>query len=648
MIARASATWRDNLYDELVIDNFAGGGGAGLGIELALGRPTDHAINHDAEAIAMHRVNHPGTEHWHSDVWEVDPLEVTQGRPVGLGWFSPDCTYHSKARGGKPIRDQGRKVRALAWVVLRWAGVVRPRVIMLENVEEFADWGPLTRSGKRCRRRRGLTFKKFVKQLRGLGYAVEWRELRACDYGAPTIRKRLFLIARCDGQPIIWPEPTHRPRTEDDGKDRQHWGFYEPGDPGYGFYGEPEDPDELERERAEHERKYRDGETNSVNTGDEGGATSAGQRFSDRTDAQRTGDDQGPVLGRGQHNRKGSRGGRTDATRRRAGAAALRELNPYRTAAECIDWSIPCPSIFERKRPLADNTLKRIAAGIKRYVLDSPRPFLVSIANYGGWGAPAHDINKPLSTVTANPKGGHHAVCVPTLVQTGYGERPRKGNRKGQAPRVPGLDKPLGTVVAGGAKHALVAAFMAKHYGGMVGCPIDRPAPTQTCRGTQNQVVAVHMLNQKGSRQSIRSANEPLSTVCASTTHAGLVAALLVKYYGSETGGYAVDEPLHTIPTRDRYGLVSVEIDGETYVITDIGMRMLQPRELYRAQGFSDDYVIDYGLDEQGERMDFTKTAQVKMCGNSVSPPCAEALVRANVAERFSTLGNLAAVGGAR
>lgn len=346
-------------------------------------------------------------------------------------------------------------------------------------------------------------------------------------------------------------------------------------------------------------------------------------------------------------------------------------MNPYRTAAECIDWSIPCPSIFERKRPLADNTLRRIAAGIQRYVLDSADPFIISIANYGG-GVSARSVGDPLSTVTANPKGGHHAVCTPTLVnvanskttgrgpntwdmrdplrtvtaspgfavisptlvQTGYGER------KGQAPRVPGLEKPLGTVVAGGSKHALVSAFMAKHYGGMVGCPIDTPAPTQTTRGTQNQVVAAHLthLYTSNTRGGAGDLTEPIKTVTAGGNHAGLVAALLVKYYGTATG-QQVDEPLHAVTTKHRYGLVTVELDGEPYVITDIGMRMLQPRELYRAQGFGDDYIIERGIDRDGEVIGLTKTAQVRMCGNSVCPPAAEALVRANVSE-------VAAIGG--
>ena len=356
MICRASSKFRDGLFDGLIVDNFAGGGGAGLGIEQAVGRPVDYAINHNPKALAMHRVNHPGTTHLHSDVWEVDPRDVAQGRPIDLAWFSPDCKHFSKAKGGRPVSP---RVRGLAWVVIRWAELVRPRMIMLENVEEFKTWGPLTADGMPCPKAKGETFRGWVGKLRDRGYDVQWRELRACDYGVPTIRKRLFLVARCDGQPIVWPKPTH---------------------------------------------------------------------------------------GKG--------------------------LLPYTTAADCIDWSNPCPSIFERKRPLADNTLKRIATGISRYVLKDANPFIVTIAHYNGRNT-AHDINRPLTTITSNPKGGAHALCVPTLVQTGYGER------AGQAPRVPGLPKPLGTIVASG-KHALVTAFLAKHYTGVVGHGVEQPIGTIT------------------------------------------------------------------------------------------------------------------------------------------------------------------------
>jgi DNA (cytosine-5)-methyltransferase 1 len=430
------------LADALIIDSFAGGGGASLGIELALGRSPDVAINHDPEAIAMHSENHPGTRHYCESVWDVDPIAATDGRPVGLAWFSPDCKHFSKAKGSKP-RDQ--KVRGLAWIAIRWAKAVRPRVLILENVEEFQDWGPLLADGTPCPVRKGLTFRRWVRQLQLAGYVVESRELRACDYGAPTIRKRLFVIARCDGEPIVWPEPTHGP-------------------------------------------------------------------------------------------------GRL----------------PYRIAAECIDWSLDCPSIFTRTRPLAANTLRRIARGIDRFILNADAPFIVP---------------------------GSSPPMLPTLIQTGYGERP------GQSPRVPGLDKPMGTIVAGGVKHALVAAFLAKHYGGneTPGSSLATPFGTVTCKD-----------------------------------HHALVRAFLVSYFGASTGS-PLTEPARTVTTRDRFGLVTVANDNQQ--IADIGMRMLAPRELFRAQGFPDRYRIDSA---GGQAL--TKTAQVRMAGNSVCPPIAAALVSANCA----------------
>ncbi len=450
---------------ELVVDNFAGGGGASTGIEQALGRPVDIAVNHDPEAIAMHTINHPQTKHFCESVFKVDPEEITGNRPVGLAWFSPDCTHHSKAKGGAP---RSPRVRGLAWVVIRWARRVKPRVIMLENVEEFADWGPLCDEGRPIKEKAGSTFRLWLNQLRRFGYQVEYRQLRACDYGAPTTRRRLFVIARRDGLPIVWPEPTHGP-------------------------------------------------------------------------------------------------GRL----------------PYRTAAECIDWSLPTPSIFERARPLADATLRRIAHGVMRYVVDAAEPFIVPLRGTSSAHTSTHATTAPLSTISAG--GNHHALVAPTLVQTGYGERP------GQAPRVPGLDKPLGTIVAGGQKHALVAAFLAKHYTGVVGQDLRRPIGTVT-----------------------------------TVDHHSLVRAFLVAYYGSEKDGARLSDPMRTVPTRDRFGLVTVH--GQQYRIADIGMRMLQPRELYRAQGFPEDYVIEF--EHRGRPL--SKAAQVRMCGNSVCPPIAAALVRAN------------------
>lgn len=428
----------------LIVDLFAGGGGASCGIEVALGRSVDIAVNHDAEAVSLHQANHPNTLHFVSDVFEVDPRAVCGDRPVGLLWASPDCTYHSKARGGKPHRDRNkaRRRRGLAGVVVRWAASVRPAVIALENVEEFQHWGPLLPDGTPCPARRGRSFRRWVAQLRNIGYAVEWRELRACDYGAPTIRKRLFVIARCDGQPIIWPRPTH-------GK-----------------------PCEL------------------------------------------------PFGG----------------------------VKPWRSAAECIDWSIPVPSIFDRAKPLAAATLERIAAGVKRYVIEAEQPYFVTYAQQGGGNRSAE---LPLHTVTASTKD----------------------------------------------QNCLVAAFLAKHYTGVIGSDL----------------------------------REPIGTI-TSIDHHSLVSAFLAVYYGSERDGQSLADPMRTIPTRDRFGLVTLR--GELHRIADIGMRMLQPRELYRAQGFPDSYIIDRGSD--GRQL--SKASQVRMCGNSVCPPIAAAIVRANVRQQAEAL----------
>lgn len=504
------------LPDELIVDNFAGGGGASIGIELGIGRSVDVAINHDDEAIAMHRANHPDTVHYTEDVWKVDPHKVTGGQPVGLAWFSPDCKHFSKAKGCRPV---SKKIRGLAWVVVRWARRVRPRVIMLENVEEFQDWGPVSEDGIPCKERKGQTFQVFISQLERYGYRVEWRQLRACDYGAPTIRKRLFLVARRDGLPIEWPEPTH-------------------GDPN-------------------------------------------------------------------------------------SGAVKAGKLAPWRTAAECIDWSIPCPSIFERKRPLAENTMKRIARGIQRFVLDDPEPFIVRIGQTG-WGGDGmqYRATDPLTTVTSKAE---HCLAAPYFV-------PRHGEREGQEPRCRSTEAPLPTVTATANGASLIAAFMAQHNTGMVGHRAGKPVSTLTGRGTQQQIVAAHLQRQFGNSIG-GSASQPAGTVTAGGGgKSALVAALMAPYYGSGSGltGRDMRDPSPTVTSNDRLQLVTVTIDGETYVLADIGMRMLQPAELYRAQGSPAEYVHDHGLDADGNQVNLTKTAQVRMCGNSVCPPLATALVRAN------------------
>ncbi|MBU4317131.1 MAG: DNA cytosine methyltransferase [Proteobacteria bacterium] len=493
--------------NEIIIDLFAGGGGASEGIRWALGRDPEVAINHDPVAIAMHRVNHPGTWHLTTDIWAVPPRWASRNKPVGLLWASPDCKHFSKAKGSAPIRS--KEIRSLAWVVEKWAREARPRVIILENVEEFTTWGPLNSEGNIIKAHSGDTFRAFVKRLQRLGYRVEHRILKACDFGAPTIRKRLFMIARCDGQPITWPEPSHGPG-----------------------------------------------------------------------------------------------------------------LIPYRTAAEIIDWSLPCPSIFDRKKPLAENTLRRIAEGIRRYVIEAAEPFIVTyygskkLGDFRGSG-----MNVPLRTQTTENRFG---LVVPHIQR-----------QFGQGIGTP-IDEPIGTVTAGGmGKSALVSAFLAKHYTGVVGQKLNVPIGTVTSVD-HHSLVTSHLLKLRGTSKAGQPTDAPMPTVTAGGLHVGEVRAFLVKYY-CKGGGQKVNDPLHTIPTKDKLGLITVKIHGESYIITDIGMRMLQPRELFRAQGFTDDYKIDISIN--GKKI--TKTEQVRCCGNSVCPPMAESLVSANI-ESHNFISSLA------
>lgn len=710
-----------DITPEIIVDLFAGGGGVSEGVEMALGFPPHVAVNHNDHALSMHRMNHPFTRHHIADVFEICPKGVVEfhRRPVAALHLSPDCTHHSQASGGQP-RD--RKIRALSWVAVRWAGQAKPRVITLENVKQILKWGPLLAKrdpatgrviklvtevvdGKEKTRQVvaepgervpvqqqflvpdqtqiGKTWNRFVRTLEGMGYRVETRKIIAADLGAGTTRERLYMIARCDGRPIVWPEPTHA--------------------------------------KTPHK----------------------GQK-------------------------------------------------PWKPAADCIDWSIPCPSIFTRKKPLAPATMKRIAKGMKRYVLDSADPFIVPIAHYNG-SEPVHSVREPLRTVTAFPKGGTFAVAAPTivpathqgdfrvhdpkdplptitaahrgelmacaatliqaahgdgkpgraqrwgegcrdiqepvgtitasgghaiaaatLVQTGYGER------SGQHPRSLDIEKPLGTVVAGGVKHALASAHLVKFRGESVGHGMDEPVPTITSgagakrpagaahalgvstaylmqanggfnttpghdarepmstitnSGSQQQLVTAHLATLRRNCDG-RGADEPLATITAGAEHHAIVAAHLVtntsghpgaqigdpvptittgghhavveyrllpedeagalrvadflmEYY-SEGGLWSdLRDPLNTITTRDRLALVTVTIHGTPYVIVDIGLRMLIPPELYRAQGFRKNYIIDIGHD--GRK--FTKEQQVRMVGNSVPPDVIAAIYQANLGE---------------
>lgn len=558
---------------ELVVDLFAGGGGASLGLARAYREP-DVAINHNPVAVAVHRLNHPHTAHYVCDVFEVDPIAATGGRPVGVLWASPDCRHHSKAKGGKP---RSKRVRGLAWVVIRWAAACKPRLIHLENVEEFADWGPLTAEGQPDPARKGITFRRWVRQLEHLGYRVEWRERVAANAGAPTIRKRLYIIARRDGRPIVWPAPTHAKLP-------------------------------------------------------------AGK------------------------------------------------LKPWRTAAECIDWTLPARSLFGRKKPLAANTCRRVARGLWRYVLACERPYIVPLRGTTGHTS-VHSVDAPLSTVSAS--GTHHALVVPHLTEF--------ANASSQ--RTFGADEPLRTQCAQvkGGHFALVSAVMiqAAHGEGRPGgvkrwgigaTSMQSPVRTVTASGSGGHSVASAFFEQANGGfydGDGRDARDPLSTICASGANQRLVTAYLVKYYGSGGQWQGMDEPMHTVPTRDRMGLVqSVQLPADAltaeqlagarrcaaflhdylpehfpepvdavlvgdHVLVDITLRMLAPRELARAQGFPDSYIIDRGLFEVlpgvFEQRPITKTDQVRLIGNSVCPPEAEALVRANAADLIALYRQVAA-----
>ena len=552
---RAGFLLKKMIHGELIVDNFAGGGGASTGIEMATGYSVDIAINHDPEAIKMHKANHPNTEHYCENVWAVDPVKACKGHPVGLAWFSPDCKHFSKAKGGKP---KDKNIRGLAWVALRWAGLVRPKVIMLENVEEFKTWGPLNRRHHPIKSKQGKTFEKFVQQLTDLGYKVEFRELIAADYGAPTMRKRFFMIARCDGKTIVWPEPTHAPADSEEVK-------------------------------------------------------------------------------------KGL-------------------LKPYVGAYTQLDFSLPCPSIFDTSeeikekygiravRPLAQKTMDRIARGFKKFILDNPDPFIIQ-CNHGGERRP-NDIREPMPTITGKHGYGivepymvqigqtgftkdrskdvreplttivsknEHCLISPTLIQ--YHSETSKDGVRGQT-----IEDPIMTVDSSN-RYGLVASFLQKYYDGGykgAGDTLENPLPTVTA-WDHNSVVTANLI-QMNNHCDGRDLRDPIPTITAGDGHFGEVRAFLIKYYGQGTG-QDIEEPLDTVTSRDRFGLVTIE--GVDYQIVDIGLRMLEPKELYGCQGFPDDYIIDH--DYTGKT--YPRSEQVRRCGNAVCPPIPAALVRANLPE---------------
>ncbi|MEZ3438616.1 MAG: DNA cytosine methyltransferase [Oscillospiraceae bacterium] len=503
---------------ELIVDNFAGGGGASTGIELAVGRSVDIAINHDPDAIAMHRVNHPNTRHYCESVWDVNPAEICGGRPVGLMWLSPDCKHFSRAKGGKPV---SKNVRGLAWIAVRWAATVKPRVIILENVPEFVTWGRLDKDGKPDKNYVGETFRSFVRALKRHGYEVKWGELKACDYGAPTIRKRFFMIARCDNRPIVFPSPTH---------------------------------------------------------------------------------------------------GAGDG------------LKPYRTAAECIDWSVPCKSIFGREKPLAENTLRRIARGLDKFTLKAGNPFIVKY--YGGVVGSA--ISEPLGTITAID---HNALLTPQI--SPYIMSNNTGNVGAPATH------PLPTITTGN-RNFFTAASLIQYHTEQHGAEVRGQSlsePIMTVDASPRYALVESHLCILRRNQDCKSLNEPVPTLCTSPGHLAEVRTKIVKY----PDGYNLGNWVEVRELLNKFcgynlsddEVLLLDIYGEKYFISDIGMRMLEPRELYRAQGFPDDYIIDF--DVNGKK--YSRSAQVARCGNAVPPPFAEALVRANLPEmcgqKFETMKEL-------
>lgn len=605
---------------EIIIDNFAGGGGASTGIELATGYSVFAAINHDPEAIRMHKTNHPTTKHYCESVWEVDPLQACEGHPVGLAWFSPDCKHFSKAKGGKP---KDKNIRGLAWVALRWAALVRPRVIMLENVEEFKDWGPLNRNHRPIKSKKGVTFKKFVSQLEDLGYQVEFRELVAADYGAPTMRKRFFLVARYDRMPIVWPERTNAPAESIDvktGKCSPYVGAYTQID-----FNRPcpsifESAKEIkEKYGLDARRPLADNTMKRIARGL--------QKF--------VIDNPEPFIVQANH------GGDRRPQRIReplptiTGKHGFGVVEPYMVQIGQTGFS-------EDRSSTVEDPLKTIVSKNEHCLIE---PLLVQCK----YENELQSTEQPLSTITSV---NSHLLCTPTLIQ--YHSETGKQEVRGQS-----LESPIMTVDAAN-RYGMVSAFVQKYFDGGykgAGADLQEPLPTITAVD-HNSICTAHIVKMKGDNVG-HSLKEPLQTITAGGQHYGEVTAslilqqqgqsvgtdlkkplntvtgvnhmsevraFLIKYYGQGTG-QDIANPLDTVTANDRFGLVTIA--GVDYQIIDIGLRMLEPKELYGCQGFPDDYIID--RDYKGK--DYKRSEQVKRCGNAVPPPFAKALVRANLIE---------------
>lgn len=616
---------------KLIVDNFAGGGGASTGIEMATGISVDIAINHDPEAIKMHKANHPSTKHYCESVWDVDPVAACKGRPVALAWFSPDCKHFSKAKGGKP---KDKNIRGLAWVALRWAGLVRPDVIMLENVEEFKTWGPLNRSHRPIKAKQGVTFRKFISQLEDLGYEVEYRELVAADYGAPTMRKRFFMVARCDGKPIVWPEPTHGPANSEEVKAgllKPYVGAYTQLDfslPCPSIFDTAEEIKEKYGIRAVRPL-----------------APKTMERIA-RGLKKFVIDNEEPFIV--QVNHSGAKSDYCKSTNEPLPTVTAKHgfgvVEPYLVPIGYGERKGQSPRIHDIEEPLPT-----IVSSGKHYLCE---PYMVQIGQTGFTADRSKDVREPLTTIVSKnehcliePKlapymevnrsdrpgnsleepistvtgVNQHCLISPTLIQ--YHSETSEKEVRGQT-----IEDPIMTV-DGSNRYGLVTSFLHKYYDGGykgAGDSVENPLPTVTARD-HNSVCAATLI-QMNNHCDGRDIAEPIPTITAGDGHFGEVRAFLIKYYGQGTGQDVAD-PLDTIPTHDRFGLVTIE--GVDYQIVDIGLRMLEPKELYGCQGFPEDYIIDH--DYTGKT--YPRSEQVRRCGNAVCPPIPAALVRTNLPE---------------